>query len=201
MNVKGSPLNRALALPLSALFFTAAAIAAEGRLKAGVFDPPRPAPNFSLRASDGTELTLSRYRGKVVVLGFGFTHCPGVCPTTLSVLAKARKKLGATGSEVQVVYVTVDPERDSAERLRQYLAAFDATFIGGTGSSAELAQVRKAYGIVAERKPIGGGSGDYAVDHSSFLYLVGRDGALRALVPYGRGADDIAHDVKILLKE
>jgi protein SCO1/2 len=201
MNARGSRLNRALALVLSTLFFTAAAIAAEGRLKAGVFEPPRPAPDFSLRGSDGTELTLSRYRGKIVVLAFGFTHCPGVCPTTLSMLAKARKKMGAIGNEVQVVYVTVDPERDSAERMRQYLAAFDASFIGGTGSSAELAQVRKAYGIVAERKPIGGSSGDYAVDHSSFLYLVDREGALRALVPYARGADDIAHDVKILLKK
>src|SRR5580698_2262257 len=92
-------------------------------LKAGVFNPPREAPDFSVRGSDGTELTLSRYRGKVVVLGFGYTSCPNVCPATLAVLAQAHRKLGALGAQVQIIYLTVDPERDDAERLKQYLAA------------------------------------------------------------------------------
>src|SRR5579864_2674547 len=94
-------------------------------LKAGVFNPPRAAPDFSVRGSDGTDLTLSRYRGKVVVLGFGYTSCPNVCPVTLAVLAQAHRKLGALGSQVQIIYLTVDPERDTAERLQQYLASFD----------------------------------------------------------------------------
>ena len=174
--------------------------AADGRLKAGVFDPPRAAPDFSLAGSDGAQLKLSRYRGKVVALGFGFSHCPEICPTTLDKLAKARKRLGSAGSDFQVVYVTVDPERDSAERLRTYLAAFEPSFVGGTGAPGELAKVRDAYGIFAARK-MGKDPARYAVDHSSFVYLIDREGSLRALVPYGRSADDIAHDVAILLKK
>src|SRR5262245_2405427 len=110
-------LNRALALLPSLLFLTVAVSAAEDTIfKAGTFSPPRPAPDFSLRGSDGAELKLSRYRGKVVVLGFGFTSCPDVCPTTLAVLAQARNKLGASANEMQVVYVTVDPDRDRQRR-------------------------------------------------------------------------------------
>ena len=84
--------------------------------------PPRQAPEFSLQGSDGRELNLSRYRGKVVLLGFGFTSCPSVCPTTLATLAQARRKLGAAAADVQIVYITVDPERDNAERMKEYLA-------------------------------------------------------------------------------
>lgn len=167
-------------------------------LKAGVFMPPRAAPDFELTATDGKPLRLARYRGKVVLLGFGFSSCPDVCPTTLAVLAQARRRIGPRAAEVQVVYVTVDPERDDAARLRHYLAAFDPTFIGGTGAARELAAVRRSYGVVATKK----GSGrDYSVHHSSSVYLIDRNGLLRALMPYGRSADDYAHDVRILLEE
>ena len=112
---------------MKALFFAVAmlastAYAADGKLKSGTFDPPRMAPDFTLAGSDGSELTLKEYRGKVVALGFGFTNCPEICPTTLSTLAKARRKLGASGDGMQVVYVTVDPQRDSPEQMRKYLA-------------------------------------------------------------------------------
>src|SRR5258706_11434922 len=113
-------------------------------LKAGVFNPAREAPDFSVRGSDGAALTLSHYRGKVVVLGFGYTSCPNVCPATLAVLAMAHRNLGALGSQVQVIYLTVDPERDSAERLKQYLVSFDSTFVGGTGTPQQMAAVRKS---------------------------------------------------------
>jgi len=165
-------------------------------LKAGVFNPPREAPDFSVRGSDGAVLTLSHYRGKVVVLGFGYTSCPNVCPVTLAVLAQAHRKLGALGAQVQVIYLTVDPERDSAERLKQYLAAFDPTFIGGTGTAAQMAAVRTSYGVTAEK--VGTGS-DYAVAHSSFIYLISREGKLRALMPFGHKTDDFVHDISMLL--
>jgi protein SCO1/2 len=192
-------LNRAFVL-LSLLLVLNAAVSAgdNATFKAGAFSPPRQAPDFSLRGSDGGELKLSRYRGKVVVLGFGFTSCPEVCPTTLAVLAQARKKLSASADEVQVVYVTVDPERDDAERMRNFLASFDPTFVGGTGTAGQLTAVRRDYGGVAEKKPFAGG---YTVAHSSFTYLIDRDGRLRALMPYGHTADDYAHDVKLLLNE
>ena len=184
-------------LLLASLFIVAASARADGgeALKAGVFDPARAAPDFTLPGSDGSELKLSRYRGKVVLLGFGFTSCVAVCPITLGTLAAAHKKLGARGNDVQVVYVTVDPERDDAPRMKKYLAAFDPTFIGGTGSDAQLAAVRKDYGIAAEK--VAGPDGSYT--HSSFVYLIDREGLLRALMPYGHPAEDYIHDIGILL--
>lgn len=167
-----------------------------GALKAGIFDPAREAPEFSVAGSDGAPLALSRYRGKVVVLAFGYTSCPNVCPVTLAVLAQAHRNLGALGSQVQVIYLTVDPERDSAERLKQYLAAFDPTFVGGTGTALQMAAVRKSYGVTAEK--VGTGK-DYAVAHSSFVYLITREGRLRALMPFGHTADDYVHDISLLL--
>jgi protein SCO1/2 len=165
-------------------------------LKAGVFNPAREAPDFSVRGSDGAPLSLSRYRGKVVVLGFGYTSCPNVCPATLAVLAQAQRKLGPLASQVQVIYLTVDPERDNTERLKQYLAAFDSSFVGGTGSAAQMAAVRASYGVSAEK--VGSGK-DYGVAHSSFIYLITRDGKLRALMPFGHKADDYVHDISMLL--
>jgi protein SCO1 len=178
------------------LLFTAGQAAEIEALKAGVFNPAREAPDFSVRGSDGTALTLSRFRGKVVVLGFGYTSCPNVCPATLAVLAQAHRKLGTLGSQVQIIYLTVDPERDTAERLKQYLAGFDPSFVGGTGTAAEMAAVRSSYGVTAEKH---GSGSDYAVAHSSFIYLITRDGKLRALMPFGHKADDYVHDISMLL--
>jgi protein SCO1 len=167
-----------------------------GTLKAGTFDPPRDAPDFSVNGTDGAPLFLSHYRGKVVVLAFGYTSCPNVCPVTLAVLAQAHRALGKRGSEVQVIYLTVDPERDDTKRLKDYLAAFDPTFLGGTGTPAQMAAVRQRYGVSAQK--VGSGK-DYAVAHSSFVYLITRDGKLRALMPFGHKADDYAHDISLML--
>jgi protein SCO1/2 len=158
---------------------------------------PRAAPEFTLRGSNGADVRLGQYRGKVVALGFGYTFCPDVCPTTLADLARARKMLGAAGKDFQVVYVTVDPERDSAERLRTYVTSFDASFLGATGTPEQLAAVRKDYGIQMERKEVPGRP--YLVHHSSSVYLIDRTGNLRAMMPFGVSAEDMAHDVKALL--
>jgi protein SCO1/2 len=166
------------------------------RLKAGEFLPPHPAPAFRLRGSDGAELNLERWRGKVVLLFFGFTNCPEVCPVTLATLTQARKALGARAGDVQVVYVTVDPERDSPQRLALHLKGFDPSFVGGTGAPESLAAVRKAYGVVANKVVTAGG---YGVDHSSSVFLIDREGRLRAMMPYGRSAADYVHDVQLLL--
>ena len=188
-----------LLLPLLLCFAGAASAADHIALKAGAFSPPRQAPDFSLPGSDGRELKLSGYRGKVVVLSFGFTHCPEICPTTLGVLAETRKKLSAAAEDVRVIFVTVDPGRDDAARMRAYLASFDPTFAGVTGTEEQLAGVRQGYGVVAEKKK--SFFGDYSVAHSSFTYLIDRDGGLRALMPYGRTADDYVHDLRLLLNE
>jgi protein SCO1/2 len=182
----------------SALLAAFALGANDATLIAGTFDPPRAAPELGLAGSDGKTLSLARYRGVVVALAFGFTSCPEVCPTTLAVLAQARKKLGAKAGELQVVYVTVDPERDDAARMKRYLAGFDPSFVGGTGTEAQLAAVRREFGIQAEKHESAEGA---SFSHSSFIYLIDRGGKLRALMPYGHGPDDFAHDVGVLLAE
>lgn len=185
------------ACALAAALLVAPAQAAAPQLKAGVFEPARPAPELSLQGSDGQPLKLAQHRGKLVLLVFGFINCPEVCPTTLATLAEARKALGPHGAAVQVVYVTVDPERDKAELIRAYLAAFDPGFVGGTGSPEALAAVRKAYGVVAEKVVRPGGG--YVMNHSSSVYLIDREGRLRAMMPYGHSAKDFVHDLKQLL--
>lgn len=192
-----SAVLRALILLLS--LAAPGARADDAALIAGVFSPARLAPEFTLRGSDGKDLNLGHYRGKVVLLAFGYTSCTEVCPVTLSILAQARRKLAALASEVQVIYITVDPERDNAARMHSYLAGFDGSFIGGTGTAQQLAAVRAAYGIsVSKKMPMPGG---YLLSHSSFTYLIDRDGQLRALMPFGHDAGEFAHDVRLLLKD
>jgi protein SCO1/2 len=166
--------------------------------KAGLFNPARLAPEFSLAGSNGRELKMSQFRGKVVLLSFGYSSCTAVCPVTLATLAKARRQLGPAAADVQVLYVTVDPERDVPPHLQAFLHTFDATFIGGTGTAEQLAGVRKEYGISAQKIPYGD---SYTYSHSSFTYLIDRGGRIRALMPYGRSSDDYANDLTLLLKE
>jgi protein SCO1/2 len=187
-----------LACAGSAMAGTPAAAAPAAAIKAGAFDPPRLAPDFTLPGSNGKPVRLGAYRGKVVLLGFGYTHCQAVCPVTLSTLRQAKKLLGAQAAALQVVYVTVDPARDDAATLQRWLAAFDPTFLGGTGTPAQLAAVRKAYGVSAEAV-MGRMGPDGSMEHSSFVYLIDRDGRLRALMPFGHGAADYVHDVRVLL--
>ena len=177
--------------------FAAGPATATVSLKAGVFEPPRAAPEFALRGSDGAEVSLARFRGKVVLMSFGFANCAAVCPVTLGTLAEARRGLGKAVDAVQVVFVTVDPERDDAAKLKAYLAPFDPTFIGATGSPAALAAMRRDYGVTAHKQVTANG---YVMDHSSSIWLIDRAGRLRAQMPYGRAPADFVHDVRLLLQ-
>lgn len=172
--------------------------AAQPELKAGVLSPVMTAPPLKLQGTDGRQIDLARYKGKVVLLAFGFSSCGEVCPITLATLAAARKKLGADGAMVQIVYVTVDPERDTAEQMKKYLAAFDPTFVGGVGTRAEIDAAQKNYGISSSKNMNADGS--YTIGHSSSIYMIDRAGGLRAVMPYGRNADDFVHDLRILLR-
>jgi protein SCO1/2 len=165
-------------------------------MKAGVFDPPHAAPEFALPGSDGSEVSPARYRGRIVLLTFGFTSCAAVCPTTLATLAQARTALGKAADKVQVIFVTVDPERDDAARLKQYLAAFDPAFVGATGAPEALAAVRRRYGVTAVRHGTGP---DYAMAHTSSVFLIDRSGRLRAMMPFGHDSADFVHDIEFLL--
>lgn len=165
-------------------------------MKAGILTPAYQAPDFSLHGSDGSTVTLARFRGKVVLLTFGFTHCAAVCPTTLATLAQARSKLGKAADQVQVVYVTVDPARDDAAHMQDYLAAFDRSFIGATSDPGTLAAVRRKYGVTAVKQ---GAGPDYAIAHTSSIFLIDRAGRLRAVMPFGHDAADFVHDIRYLL--
>ncbi|MES2152177.1 MAG: SCO family protein [Pseudomonadota bacterium] len=183
------------------LLALACGAASADQLKAGTFDPPRVAPEIALTASDGSAFKLANYRGKVVVLEFGYTHCADVCPVSLASLAQARALLKSAGAEVQVVFVTVDPARDSAATLRSYLAQFDPSFVGVSGTTAQVAAVLKAYGISATKKMVEGSRTEYTMHHSSYLYFIDRQGMQRALMPFGHPAADMAHDLTLLLKK
>jgi protein SCO1 len=168
-------------------------------MKAGVLSPVMAAPELKLQGTDGKPLALSSYRGKVVLLAFGFSSCGEVCPITLATLAGARKKLGDAAADVQVVYVTVDPERDDAARMKKYLGTFDATFIGGVGSRAEIDAAQKSYGISSTKQVYP--DGNYTIGHSSSIYMIDRSGGLKAVMPYGHTVADFVHDLKILLQK
>lgn len=167
-------------------------------MKAGVLSPVMPAPDLKLTGTDGKPLDLARFRGKVVLLSFGFSSCAEVCPTTLATLAGARRKLGEKASDVQVVYVTVDPERDDAARMKKFLGAFDPTFIGGVGTPAQIDAAQKSFGVSSKKILYPGGG--YNIGHSSSIYMIDRAGGLRAVMPYGRKVDDFVHDLRILLR-
>lgn len=178
---------------------TAAFAAPEASLKAGVLSPVMAAPELKLQGSDGKPLTLKRFQGKVVLLAFGFSSCGEVCPITLATLAGARKKLGEAAADVQVVYVTVDPERDDAARMKKFLGSFDPTFVGGVGSRAEIDAAQKSFGISSTKKVYA--DGNYTIGHSSSIYMIDRAGGLRAVMPYGHTSDDFVHDLQILLRQ
>lgn len=193
----------ALLLPLVVLGTRIAVLRApqaEQGLRTGTFDPPREAPAFSLDGSTGRKLTLRDYLGKVVIVEFGYTYCQDVCPITLAHLTEAWRKMGGTAGDVQLIYITVDPARDNPERLREHLTAFNPSFLGATGTPEELQSVEKAYGVVARQVASKNPALPYAMDHSSSLYLVDRQGKLRGLVPFGTPVDDIVHDLRFLLK-
>lgn len=201
--MKKTLLVGALVLPLVALgtyFAFWRPPRAEQGLRSGTFEPPREAPAFSLDGSNGKKLSLRDHLGKVVILEFGFTLCVEVCPVTLARLTEVHQKLGSAAPDVQLIYVTVDPKRDTPERLREHLAAFNPSFLGATGTPDELAAVQKAYGVVAEQVVSRYQELGYEVNHSSSLYLIDRQGKIRGLVPFGTPEDDIVHDIELLLK-
>ena len=166
--------------------------------KAGTLSPVMPAPEVALTGSDGKPFSIARFRGKVVLLAFGFSNCGEVCPITLATLAGARKKLGAEAADVQVAYVTVDPERDTAAQMKKFLGSFDATFVGGVGTRAQLEAAYESYGISVSK--VTNPDGSYTLGHSSSIYMIDREGGMRAVMPYGHPVDDFVHDIKILLR-
>jgi protein SCO1/2 len=154
---------------------------------------------LALTGHDGKPRTLADFRGKLVVVFFGYTQCPDVCPTALGTLAEAKRRLGADGDKVQGVFVTVDPERDTPELLRNYVPAFDPTFLGLYGDAAATEKAAKEFKVIYRKVP-GSAPETYTMDHSAGMYVFDRQGHLRLFVGHGAGADALAHDLGELLR-
>jgi protein SCO1/2 len=147
---------------------------------------------------DGNVRSLADFRGKLVIVDFGYTQCPDVCPTTLHDYAQALKALGADASQVQFLFVTVDPRRDTPKLLKEYVPAFDPRFIALRGDADATARVTKDFKVYAEERP-GKTPESYTVDHSSQVFVFDRQGRLRLMIPAGTVPADIASDLRVLL--
>jgi protein SCO1/2 len=154
--------------------------------------------DFTLSDHNGKLRTLSEFKGKAVVLFFGYTHCPDVCPTTLSEMALALKQLGPDAQRVQVLFVTLDPERDTTTVLAQYVPSFNPTFLGLRGDTATTLDMTKRFKIFAQKHATGSGSG-YTLDHSASSFIFDPTGKPRLLLSFGQGPQAVAHDLKLLL--
>jgi protein SCO1/2 len=156
------------------------------------------AKDFALTDHTGKPRTLADYKGKVVVVFFGYTQCPDVCPTTMAEMATVMQKLGPQADQVQVVFITLDPERDTRELLANYVPAFDKRFVGLRGTPEQTAKVAKDFKVFAEKVP-GQDPGSYTINHTAGSYVFDREGRLRLFIRHGGGADPIVHDIRQLL--
>lgn len=170
-------------------------VASEGSYRGWVVDPVVAAPDFLLTDQDGRPFRFSDLEGTAVVLFFGYTTCPDVCPTTLAQFRDVKAALAHAAEHVRFVFVSVDPERDSPQQLKRYLAIFDESFIGLTGDAEVLARVWDDYGIAVERVDQPGAPGNYWVNHTSLSFIVDTDGLLRLVHPFGMPPEDMVHDL------
>jgi protein SCO1 len=164
-----------------------------------LLESPKPAADFTLGGAGGKEVKLSDYRGKLVVLYYGYTFCPDVCPTTLAEITKAVQKLGKKSEDVQVVMVTVDPERDTPERMAEYMAFFNPSFVGLSGTPDQIAEAATPFGIYYQKHEGTPASG-YLVDHTATVNMLDREGRMRLVWPFGTEGDAMAADLKQMLK-
>jgi len=156
------------------------------------------ARELALTDHNGAKRSLADFRGKLTVVFFGFTQCPDVCPTTLSDMAEVRKRLGKQGDQVQVLFVTIDPERDTQALLAQYVPAFDPSFVGLYGDAAQTAAVAKEFKVFYAKAP-GRTPNSYTMDHTAGSYVFDREGRVRLFVRHGSSVEDIEHDLRRLL--
>ncbi|MBK9117966.1 MAG: SCO family protein [Betaproteobacteria bacterium] len=155
--------------------------------------------DFALTDHAGKPVTLADFRGKAVVMFFGYTQCPDVCPTTLATLSAAMKALGPDADRVQVLFVTVDPDRDTQTLLAQYVPAFDPRFVGLHGDAAATERVAKEFKVLYQKQP-GASPGSYTVDHSAGVFMFDPQGRLRLYASHGQPPDVYVHDLQALLR-
>jgi len=161
-------------------------------------EPYPVAPEIQLTRIENSDFHLSEMRGRVVALFFGYTSCPDICPTTMAELNQALGELGDQADQVQVLFVTVDPERDTPERMQEYVNHFNPDFIGLSGSEADLAKVWNSYGVFREVVE-GTSAAGYLVNHTARVTLIDQQGNLRVSFPVDTPVEDVVHDLKLLL--
>ena len=164
-----------------------------------LLDPPKELADFTLTSHTGAPLSLSDLRGSPVLLFFGYTHCPDVCPLTLAEWRKVKQQLGDAASDVAFVFVSVDGKRDTPEVLARFVDAHDPAFIGLTGDEATLRTIAEDFGVHFHSHAAEGGDAAALVDHSSYSFLINREGQLHMLYSYGISADVISRDIQELL--
>ena len=152
--------------------------------------------DFRLTDADGRERALAHYKGKAVLLYFGFVQCPDVCPTALIRAAEVKKLLGADGDKLQVIFITVDPERDTPEVIKAYTAAFDPSFVGLYGDAQRTRATADEFKVYYRAVPTGS---SYTMDHSALSYVFDPQGRLRLALRHEQKADDYAHDIRLIL--
>ena len=157
------------------------------------------AKDFALTDHNGKARALADFRGKAVVIFFGYTQCPDVCPTTMSEMALVMQQLGEQAKQVQVLFVTVDPERDTQALLATYVPSFSAQFLGLYGNKDATDKVAKEFKIFYQKVP-GKTASSYTVDHTAGSYVFDKEGRIRLFLRHGQGAELITHDLKLLLK-
>ncbi len=166
----------------------------------GEVSPADPAPALNLTDQNGNAFSLADQKGKVVLLYFGYTTCPDVCPATLSDWTEVKKHLGDDADQVEFVMVTVDPDRDTSAKLAQYLSFFDPTFIGLTGTQSEISNAESDFGVTAIRQDAPDSAAGYLMNHTTSYWAIDTDGNKRLLIAHGTDPEIIAEDVKHLLK-
>ena len=170
------------------------------RLRGSVIEPVLPAPEFTLPSTQGGDFTLSEQSGKVVLLFFGYTFCPDVCPATLAEMRRVYEDLGDQADNVRFVFITVDPQRDDLAKMKQHVEYFNPNFVGLSAEETELQPVWDAYGVYrAISQPAADKA--YLVDHTARLYLIDPAGGLRVTYAFGTPPEDIVHDLRLILKE
>jgi protein SCO1/2 len=155
---------------------------------------------LSLTDQNGQPRTLEQFKGKVVVVFFGYTQCPDVCPATMAELAQIKKTLGKDGERLQGVFVTIDPQRDTQEILKNYMASFDPTFVALRGSAEQTKEAAKEFKVFYAISP-GKTENSYTVDHTAGSFVFDARGKVRLFVRYGSGSEPLAADIKALLAE
>ncbi len=169
------------------------------RFKTGTITPPREAPPLQLTDQYGQPFDLANETGKVVLLYFGYTTCPDACPTTLSDWMEVKRLLGDKADKVEFVFVTIDPDRDTTDKMRQYLDFFDPEFIGLSGTQDQITKIQQDYGIMAVREDQPDSAVGYLMNHTTSYWALDTDGKLRLVISHGTDPEIVAEDVRHLI--